>query len=96
MTLKSKFNKGNIIMAYDVVAKSERTLEVATIKRWEAYNGFTYAFRDLGSNVPLYEEYDELDFETQFEIKRIFIDVIDYKNRDKKKRKFDFKIHGWN
>ena len=79
MTLRSKFDKGNIVVAYDVVAKSERTLKVATIKRWEAYNGFTYAFRDLDSNVPLYEEYDDLDFETQFEIKQIFIDVIDYK-----------------
>lgn len=83
MTLKSKFNKGNIIIVYDVVAKSERTLQVATINRWEAYNGFTYAFRDLDSKVPLYEEYDELDFETQFEIKRIFIDVIDYKRWNK-------------
>lgn len=83
MTLRSKFDKGNIVVAYDVVAKSERTLKVVTIKRWEAYNGFTYAFRDLGSPIPLYEEYDELDFETQFEIRQVFTDVIDFKKATK-------------
>lgn len=83
MTLRSKFDKGNIVVAYDVVAKSERTLKVATIKRWEAYNGFTYAFRDLCSDVPLYEEYDDLDFETQFEIRQVFTDIIDFKKATK-------------
>ena len=79
MVLRSKFNKGNVVVAYDNVSRGERELLVANIKKWELFNGFTYAFRDLGSPIPLYEEYDDLDFETQFEIKQIFIDVIDYK-----------------
>ena len=83
MVLRSKFNKGNVVVAYDNVSRGERELLVANIKKWEVFNGFTYAFRDLDSNVPLYEEYDDLDFETQFEIRQVFTDVIDFKKATK-------------
>lgn len=83
MVLRSKFNKGNVVVAYDNVSRGERELLVVNIKKWEVFNGFTYAFRDLGSPIPLYEEYDELDFETQFEIRQVFTDVIDFKKATK-------------
>ena len=79
MTLRSKFDKGNIIVVYDIVGKCKRTLKVVSIDKWEHYNGFTYKFRDLGTDFDLFEQYDELDFETQFDIKKLFMDEIDYK-----------------
>ena len=86
MTLKSKFNKGNIIMVYDVVSKCNRTLKVVNIDKWEHYNGFTYKFRDLGTDFDVFEQYDDLDFGTQFDIKEIFMDEIDYKRWEKCKK----------
>lgn len=95
MTLKSRFDKGNIVIAYDVVARSERTLMVVNIKSWDLFKGFCYAFRDLDAKTLVFEDYDDLDFETQFDVKQVFGDVFDYRrynNKEKSWKKNSLKV----
>lgn len=84
MKLSSRFDKGNIVIAYDVVARSERTLIVVNIKSWDLFKGFCYAFRDLDAKTLVFEDYDDLDFETQFDVKQVFGDVFDYRKCKKR------------
>ena len=79
MTLTSKFNKGNVVLVYDVVSKKKRALKVASVESWDRFNGFSYQFREVDDKFGIYEKYCDLDFETQFSIKKTFVDVIDYK-----------------
>lgn len=79
MTLRSKFNKGNIIVVYDTQSKSRRALKVASVESWDRFNGFSYQFREVDDTFGIYEKYCDLDFEMQFDIKKIFVDEIDYK-----------------
>lgn len=79
MTIKSKFDKGNIVLVHDTIQKRERFLHISGIEKWDVFNGFTYKIKEFQNKYANEEIYDDFDFENQFDIEMIFCNVEDLK-----------------
>lgn len=80
MTIKSKFDKGNIILVFDTIAKNKRFLNIVGVEKWDALNGFTYKVKEYFNKYANEEIYDDFDFENQFDIEMVFSDGEDLKS----------------
>lgn len=83
MTLRSKFDKGDIVVVYDNKAESKRVLRVSKVASWDESMGFTYAVIEYNSDLTapltnLVENYDDYDFVHQLEVQMHFLDPKDY------------------
>ena len=79
MTIKSKFDKGNIVLVFDTIAKRKRFLQIIGIEKWDIFNGFTYKVKEYPDKYAREEIYDDFDFENQFDIEMIFSNTEDLK-----------------
>lgn len=79
MTIRSKFDVGNVLVVYDYNAEVERVMVVRKIDTWNTFTGFQYTMIDYKGFVN--EKYDDLDFDSMFEIHRIYKDLKSYKER---------------
>ena len=77
MTIRSKFDKGNIVLVQDTIQKRERFLNVLGVDKWEMPNGFTYSVKEYYDRYAIEEKYDDFDFENQFDIEMIFCNTKD-------------------
>ena len=46
MTIKSKFDKGNIVLVHDTIQKRERFLYILGVEKWDSFNGFSYRVKE--------------------------------------------------
>ena len=79
MIIRSKFDKGNIVLVYDVIQKRERFLHILGIEKWDLLNGFSYKVKEYYDRYAMEEMYDDFDFENQFDIETIFCNAEDLK-----------------
>lgn len=77
MTIKSKFDKGNIVLVHDTIQKRERFLYILGVEKWDSFNGFSYRVKEYYDRYALEEIYDDFDFENQFDIEMIFCNTED-------------------
>lgn len=86
MTIRSRFDKGNIVLVFDTISKIERYLYIVEVEKWEIFNGFTYKVSDLYFAKQITEKYDDFDFVNQFEVKMIFGNSSDFESWKKESK----------